>query len=122
MKILLTAVSPTLESPVDPRFGRGAYYITVDTETNIWQTHPNPGIGASGGAGTLAAQFVADQRAQAVVSGDFGPNAFEALDATGIEMYLFGKNETVKEALDAFIAGKLERVGAPTGRGHHAHG
>ena len=122
MKIILTTNSPNLESGVDPRFGRGAYFLVVDTDTLEWQVYPNPGVGASGGAGTLAAQFVANQKAEAVISGDFGPNAYEALQAAGVEMYLFGTSRTGSEAFDRFKAGQLEHVGAPTSPGHHPRG
>jgi len=122
MKIILTATSPNIDSPVDARFGRGAYFIVVDPDTLDWQAHPNSGVGAMGGAGTLAAQFAANQEAEAVISGDFGPNAYYALQAAGIAMYLFGASATVKEAIEHFKAGQLERVGAPTGQGHHSRG
>jgi predicted Fe-Mo cluster-binding NifX family protein len=122
MKIILTATSPSIDSNVDPRFGRGAYFIVVDPETLEWQAYPNPGVGASGGAGTLAAQFVANQHINSIISGDFGPNAYNALQAVGIAMYLFGASTTIKEAIEHFKAGQLERVGAPTGPGHHPRG
>ena len=73
MRIVVTTTTPDLDSPVDPRFGRGAYFVVVDTSTLEWQAHPNPAAAASGGAGIRAAQFVAEQKAQAVISGDFGP-------------------------------------------------
>jgi predicted Fe-Mo cluster-binding NifX family protein len=79
-------------------------------------------VGASGGAGTLAAQFAANQHASSVISGDFGPNAYNALHAAGIAMYLCGASTTVKEAIENFKAGQLERVGAPTSQGHHSRG
>jgi predicted Fe-Mo cluster-binding NifX family protein len=120
MKIILTATSPSIDSNVDGRFGRGAYLIVVNPDTMEWQTHPNPGVGASGGAGTLAAQFAANQHVDSVVSGDFGPNAYNALQAAGITMYLFGSSATIKEAVECFKAGQLERVGEPTGSGHHS--
>lgn len=119
MKLILTATSPNLDSPVDGRFGRGAHFIVVDSDTLDWQAYPNPGVGASGGAGTLAAQFVANQKAEAVISGDFGPNAYNALHAAGVEMYLFGASRTGREAIERFKAGQLERVAGPTGAGHH---
>lgn len=122
MKIILTATSPNIESDVDPRFGRGAYFIVVDSDTLEWQAHANPGVGASGGAGTLAAQFAANQHAGSVISGDFGPNAYNALQAAGIGMYLLGTNSTVKQAIEHFKAGKLEQVRAPTSQGHHSRG
>ena len=122
MKIILTTTSPDLNSDVDPRFGRGAYFLVVDSDSLKWAAHPNPGVGAAGGAGTLAAQFAANQKVAAVISGDFGPNAYNALQAAGVEMYLFGTSRTGREAVERFIEGKLERVGAPTGPGHHPRG
>jgi predicted Fe-Mo cluster-binding NifX family protein len=122
MKIILTASTPSIDSNVDPRFGRGAYLIVVDPDSMEWQAHPNPGVSASGGAGSLVAQFAAKQQVKSVISGDFGPNAYSALEAAGIDMYLFGESINVKEAIEYFKAGQLERVGAPTGPGHHTRG
>jgi predicted Fe-Mo cluster-binding NifX family protein len=122
MKIILTATSPSIESPTDPRFGRGAYLIVVDPETLEWKAHANPGVGASGGAGTQAAQLADKQKAEAVISGDFGPNAYNALQAAGIAMYLYGTSTTVKQAVEQFKAGQLVRVDAPTSPGHHSRG
>ena len=119
MKIIITTVAPDIESEVDPRFGRGAYFLVVDSDALKWQAHPNPGVSAPGGAGSLAAQFVANQKAEAVISGDFGPNAYNALNAVGVSMYLFGASRTARDALARWKAGQLERVGAPTGAGHH---
>jgi predicted Fe-Mo cluster-binding NifX family protein len=122
MKIILTTTSPNIDSDVDGRFGRGAYFLIVDSDTMEWQAHPNPGVNASGGAGIKAAQFVAEQGAKAAISGDFGPNAHGALDAAGISMYQFGACRTAKEAIEHFKAGQLECVNAPTGPGHHSRG
>jgi predicted Fe-Mo cluster-binding NifX family protein len=119
MKILVSAVSPDLDSPIDPRFGRAAYFIVVDTNTWDWQAHPNPATEASGGAGTQAAQYVANYGLRVVVSGDFGPNACNALHAAGIGMYLLGPSQTVRQAVENYKAGQLTPVGAPTGAGHH---
>jgi predicted Fe-Mo cluster-binding NifX family protein len=105
MKLILTTTSPNLDSDIDPRFGRGAYFLVVDPDTLEWQAHPNPGVGASSGAGTLAAQFVANQHAEVVISGDFGPNAYDALQAGGVAMYLFGACTTVQECIERFKAG-----------------
>ncbi len=87
MKLIVTATAPALEAAVDPRFGRAAYFIVVDADSLQWQAHQNQGVNATGGAGALAAQFAAQQGVQAVISGDFGPNAYMALAAAGIQMY-----------------------------------
>ena len=122
MRIIITATSPSIDSNVDPRFGRCAYLLMVDTESLQWEAQANPGVNASGGAGIQAAQFATDQKAEAVLSGDFGPNAYNALQAAGIAMYLFGACTSVKDAIENFKAGQLEHVGAPTGPGHHRRG
>ena len=118
MKILLSAAGSTLDSSIDPRFGRGAYLLVLDLETGKWEAHPNPGVNAAGGAGIQAAQFATQQKAQVVISGDFGPNAFEALQAAGIDMYLYGDCSTINQAVEHFKTGLLQKVSAPTGRGH----
>lgn len=119
MKLIITATAPDLEALVTPRFGRADYFIVVDTDTMQWQAHQNHGVNAAGGAGAQAAQFAAQQGAQAVISGDFGPNAYTALAAAGIQMYLLGTSRTVAEAVEQFKAGKLTPVNTPTGAGHH---
>ena len=117
MKLAISADGAQLKAQHDARFGRCTYFIFVDTETNAWEASPNPAINARGGAGTQAAQFIANQGAQAVVSGHFGPNAFEALNAAGIKMYAVsgGRIDTVVEK---FSSGKLKKVTVPGSSGH----
>ncbi|RPI83401.1 MAG: dinitrogenase iron-molybdenum cofactor biosynthesis protein [Chloroflexi bacterium] len=122
MKILLTTVSPNLESELDPRFGRGAYYLMIDPDTLEWNAVANPAIQAPGGAGIQSAQFVVNQQCDAVVSGDFGPNAYNALKAAGILMYRFGISRTVSEVIDRFKAGQLETLDVPGNAGHSGRG
>ncbi len=123
MKLIVTAIAPDFDAAVDPRFGRGAYFVVVDSDTLAWQAHANQGVNAAGGAGSLAAQFAAQQGAEVVISGDFGPNAYIALAAGEIKMVLLGPSKTVREAVANFTAGTLEQVSAPTGAGRHrGHG
>jgi predicted Fe-Mo cluster-binding NifX family protein len=124
MKIAITTTLPDLESPVDPRFGRGAYFLLVDSDTLEWQSHANPALDASGGAGVQAAQFIAGQGAQVAISGDFGPNAYNTLAAAGIRMVLAPAGEALSasQVLARYRQGELKEVTAPTGPGHHAPG
>jgi predicted Fe-Mo cluster-binding NifX family protein len=114
MKILLTATKPDFKAQVDPRFGRCAYLLVADTQSLEWQAFPNPGASAPGGAGIQAAQFVANQEVEAVISGEFGPNAFDALKAADIQMYRYGDCRTVQEAVQHFLSGQLQQVNAST--------
>jgi len=122
MKIVLTSTSQDIESNIDPRFGRSAYLLIVDPDTFEWSAESNPGVTATGGAGIMAAQSVARLGVEAVISGDFGPNAFNALRAAGIGMYLYGDCFTVRQAVERYKNGQLEQVEAPTSAGHHGVG
>ena len=121
MKLAISITGNKLESPFDPRFGRAAAFCLVDSETGAWTTHENPALSASGGAGVQAAQFVAKLGAQVVVSGAYGPNAFDTLSPAGVEMYLAPTGETLTAAqvLALFKAGKLNKTAAATNAGHH---
>jgi len=119
VKIIITASSASLDAEFDPRFGRCAYFLAMDTETMAWEAFPNPGINASGGAGTQAAQFVAKQKVAAVISGDFGPNASSALNTAGILMYLNKDNGSIQEIVNRFNAGELVKVDSHTVSGSH---
>lgn len=114
MKLIITATSPDIDSQIDPRFGRASYFLVVNPDTLEWQAHANPALTATGGAGIKAAQFISAQDCTVVISGDFGPNAYEALDAAGIPMYLFGSCRTVRQAIQKYEDGQLERLESPT--------
>ena len=121
MKIVIPTATDSLDGPFDPRFGRGAYFCIVDSDTGAFQAHSNPAKSARGGAGVQAAQFIANQNVQAAIGGDFGPNAHMTLSAAGIAMYLApaGESLTGRQLLERFRAGKLQAAKAPTSAGHH---
>lgn len=100
MIVLISASGSNLDSPAEPRFGRAPWYIKYDTDSKQWEVFENPGRALSGGAGIAAAQFVVDQKAAMVVSGDFGPNASDVLKAAKVEMVRFPHEaRTVKDVL-----------------------
>lgn len=121
MKIAISISGNTLDSRFDARFGRAAAFCFVDAETGEWQAFENPALSALGGAGVQASQFVAGQGAQAVISGAFGPKAFDTLAAAEIIMYLAPGNEAhnAAEILEMFKAGQLTKAEAATHAGHH---
>ena len=121
MKIAISISGNSINSPFDARFGRAVAFCIVDTESGEWEAFDNPALSASGGAGVQASQFVAKHGAQAIVSGAFGPNAFDTLAAAEIDMYLAPGNETytTAEILEMFKAGQLTKAEAATHAGHH---
>jgi len=106
MRIAVTSTGRTLDSPLDPRFGRATCFIIIDTETMDFETIENENVEAPGGAGISSAKRVADNNAEAVITGNCGPNAHRTLTAGGIKVYTCSA-ETVKEAVELFKAGKL---------------
>lgn len=118
MKIAVSAQGPDLESRVDPRFGRAAYFIIYNTDTSGFVALPNAeNAGAAQGAGIQAAQLVANQSVNIVVSGNMGPKAFEALRAAGVKMVAWD-NGTVAEAIEVIRSGEFRALGDPNVRGH----
>jgi predicted Fe-Mo cluster-binding NifX family protein len=110
MRIVVSAQGETLESPTSPVFGRCPTYVFVDTETMSFEATPNPAMSQGGGAGIQAAQFVVERGAQAVLTGNLGPNAYDVLAAAGIPGYLVPEG-TVRQAVEAFKAGQLQPMG-----------
>ncbi len=109
MKIVVTAAGADLDALASPVFGRCPAYIFVDTETLAVEARPNPAINAGGGAGIQAAQYVIGQGAQAVLTGNVGPNAFDVFRAAGVPVYLI-REGTVRQAVEDFRAGRLQPV------------
>ena len=74
MKIAVSTVGTTLDSPVDPHFGRAAGFLVVDPETLDAEHVPNTGFnGLSHGAGIATAELVALAGAGIVLTGSIGP-------------------------------------------------
>jgi predicted Fe-Mo cluster-binding NifX family protein len=121
MKVVVTANGRDLDASVSPIFGRCPAYLFVDTETMQFEAVENPALGAPGGAGIQAAQFVVERGAQVVVAGNVGPNAFGVFRAGGIPVYLF-KGGTVQQAVEAYKGGRLSSASDATVSAHAGMG
>jgi len=121
MKIAVTASGQDLDAPTSPVFGRCPTYILVDGETMQFEAVANPALSASGGAGIQAAQFIIGRGAEAIVTGNVGPNAYGVFGAAGVPVYLYNGG-TVRQALEAYKAGELQAAGGPSGPAHAGMG
>ncbi len=87
MKIAVTALENTMESKMDPRFGRAAYILIVNTKTLEFEAFDNSeNKNAFKGAGIQAAAMLSDKEADVLLTGYCGPNAFKTLEAAGIKV------------------------------------
>ena len=117
MKIAVTSVGKTMDSPVDQRFGRAAYFVVVDTETMDFAVIDNENVAAAGGAGISSAKVVIDAGAEAVLTGNCGPNAQRTLSTADMKLYT-GATGTVAEAVELFKDGKLTEASGPNVEPH----
>ncbi len=121
MKIAISSTGKSLDSQIDPRFGRCQYFIFVDPETMEFEAFDNEGLMAMGGAGVQAAEFIVNKGAKALITGNLGPNAATALSSSGVKVLLVS-GKTVREAVEEFKSGKLEEVSGPTVPPHFGMG
>ena len=117
MRIVVTANGTNLDAPTSPIFGRCPVFVFVDTETMAFEPVENPALDSAHGAGIQAAQFIVEQGAQALVTGQVGPNAYDVLQAAGVGVYTF-REGTVRQAVQAVREARLQVAGGATGPQH----
>jgi predicted Fe-Mo cluster-binding NifX family protein len=109
--ISVTREAEGMEAPMDGRFGRAEAFLVVDRDTGeLVEKIDNVSAGASHGAGTAAANTMKSEGVDAVISGRFGPKAFDALQALGIETWVAPAGITAGEALRMLDKGDLEQM------------
>ena len=113
MKICITSQGDNLDAQIDPRFGRCQYFIIVDTETQEFEAIENPSISTMGGAGVQSGQLVASKNVKAVLTGNVGPNAFQALQAAGVDV-ITDVSGRIKETIEKYKKGEIKPTQGPS--------
>ena len=121
MKIAVSAMGVTLDTEIDPRFGRCSYFIVVDPDTMNFEAINNSGFMSSGGAGISTAQLIAGKGVDVILTGNCGPNAYQVLSAAGIKV-IVGVSGTVKDVIQSYKSGKLQASPQPNVAGHFGMG
>lgn len=104
MKWAVTSTGNQLKSAFDMRFGRSAWFCVYDTETNGVEFIENENRNLNGGAGTKAAEKIAECGVTRVISGDFGPKAKVLLERLKIQMIILNeKGKTVQEVVNKIL-------------------
>lgn len=118
MKIAFTATDNTPDATLDRRFGRTAWLLLFDTETEEWNAIENTqNLQAPQGAGIQTAQAVVESGAETLISGNLGPKAFRILQTVAMPVYL-SEAKTVKDALAEFQKGTLKTIEQANVEGH----
>jgi len=116
MRIAVAASGKELTSTVDDRFGRAPWFLIVDTSTGDVEAIENEGAGQTSGAGPMAAQVIAKRDVECLIAGHCGPNAFAALAAHGIDVFVAPK-ATAADAIEDVKTGKLRPASQPDVQG-----
>ncbi|HUU19454.1 MAG TPA: NifB/NifX family molybdenum-iron cluster-binding protein [Sedimentisphaerales bacterium] len=118
MKVAITSQGKELSSEIDPRFGRAKWLLVVDTQTGSSEAYDNTvNLNIVQGAGIQTGQNVVNLGAEAVITGNIGPNAIKTLSAANVKVFL-SKAKTIQEAIESFKAGEFEEVKQANVEGH----
>jgi len=111
MKIAVSSTGKNLSSQVDEIFGRCPYFLIVeidDKKVKGFEAIENKSANQMSGAGISAAQMVAEKNVSVVITGAIGPRGLGVLKQFNIQVY--SGAGLVKEVIQKFIEGKLEKV------------
>ncbi len=106
MKIAVSSTGKDLQSEIDPRLGRCAFFIVIETENMGLEVFDNENIALTGGAGIQAAKFLSSKSVGTVLTGSVGPNAMKTLSAAGIQVFT-GLKGSVADAVEKYKQGIL---------------
>ncbi|MHB9940629.1 diguanylate cyclase [Clostridium sporogenes] len=117
MKIAISATGKTMENLLDMRFGRCEYFQIHDTESKEVKILENEGQNASGGAGIVASNQLIDEKIDVIITGNFGPNAFEIIEKAGVKAYKC-ESISITSVIEKYNKGELEQI-SMSGPAHH---
>ncbi|HPA25424.1 MAG TPA: NifB/NifX family molybdenum-iron cluster-binding protein [bacterium] len=111
MKIAISSTSEKIDGQIDETFGRCPCFIMVeikDNKVDKIEILKNDTTDQASGAGISAAQLMAENNVNAVITNNVGPRALDVLNQFNIEIY--SGEGIVKDVLRAFIDKKLKKI------------
>ena len=118
MKICIPTMGDNgLDNRVGEHFGRVPTYTIVDLDTNEVKVIPNTSE-HMGGQGHPP-EIMAREGVNVMVCRGLGRRAIMLFEELGIDVYI-GASGTVKDAVEAFKQGKLQKAGMGDACGQHA--
>ena len=120
MKIAIPVEEKTLNTPVCVSFGRTPLFVMFDTENSEYEFIDNSAAASQGGAGIKAAQLLADNGANVIITIRCGENAAEVLNPAEIKLYK-AVDGTALDNIEKFKLGELSPLNE-IHKGLHNHG
>jgi predicted Fe-Mo cluster-binding NifX family protein len=121
MKVAFSSAGTDLDSEIDPRFGRCAYFLIVNPDDMTFDAIENESMSLGGGAGIQSAQFIASTGATVIITGNVGPNASRTLNAASVDV-IVGVSGSVREAIEQYKRGELSPTNQANVQDHFSMG
>ena len=103
--IAISSTGNTLDSEVDPNFGKAEWFIIINTETMEFEAIKGIGETMEAGAGRAAAEIIIGTGVEGVLTGVIGGNTASILSAAGIYVFT-GASGIVEYAIEQYKLGK----------------
>jgi len=100
MKVVITSRENNINSIVDSRFGRAAYFAVYDTDSDQIEWLGNDVINMQHGAGTGAVNLLANLGAKKIFAVAFGAKVKPLLDELDIQMVVVKDSQTVASIIE----------------------
>jgi len=118
MRIAVTSTGKDMDSNMDPRFGRAAYFIIVNSETMEYEAVENSqSLNLPQGAGIQAGKIVIENNVDVLITGNCGPKAFQVLQSASVKIFT-GAEGSVADAVSKYKNGELKSSGEANVEGH----
>jgi len=103
---------------LDTRFGRAAWFVVFDTDTEKYFSIPNEqNLNLPQGAGIQSAALVVNAGVKVLITSHCGPKAFSVLKKGGVEIFL-AADGTVAECIDKYRKRLLRKTEEADVEGH----
>lgn len=103
MKIAISCEQNNLNSPIDERFGRCAFFYIHDTSTQKGEFFENPYINDNQGVGGKVVEFLASKNVNEVYVVEVGGKAQPVLNSLNIKVHITPKEKTVESIINQII-------------------
>lgn len=112
MRIAFTSSGKDLDAMIDPRFGRTAYIVLLDTENGQVEVYDNSAVqNEAHGAGTATAQQLYRLYPDVLITGNGpGETALKVLKSIDIRIFVDAHQLLLHEAVHQFEIGRLREV------------
>ncbi len=109
MKIAIALEENSYNSLADRRFGRAAYFILINPETDNYEIIENEAKDEATGAGLKAVKTLVNLGVNEIIAGEIGPKAAVLINEFEIPVYKMGELTKVSEILKNYKENKLEK-------------